>query len=160
MSFPDRTVKQVGNLRAVHESWQHDWWFYKSIGSKIRCEKHVKRRRWWCLWLCQRWVWDDYKAELMSLFVGYFHKRQFIGNDPRSGGANGVSEIKIELTGGWFGSVQIPQDGGPSFQPGGAPPLNPDGLEPTGVQSEAKVEARDGNTVLLYSGSTGAGDQP
>jgi len=54
------------------KSFKSNWFVYKSIGGNTSVKSKVKKRKWWCAWLCKRR--KDKKAELIQIQNTYFAK--------------------------------------------------------------------------------------
>ena len=60
----------VGTIRVKQHSWHHHArfaWIAETFGTRIESEIRLKKRRWWCAYLCSTEGWEPWKARSLEL---------------------------------------------------------------------------------------------
>lgn len=70
MTHPKSETQKIGDVEIKCESFNRNFWFYRSIGGKVKVRGKKKKRRWWCLWLCKRPV--KVKADSIHIENTYY----------------------------------------------------------------------------------------
>lgn len=178
MGCPSKLTVTDNRVRIQHKSWNSNYYFYKSIGSEVKSQLRVKKRRWWCLWLCKTWGWKNWPADRLRLGVSFYSDGKLLQSLSESGSE--VKKLKIKHFAVGLLSISINESGSVTGAPEGAPDIVI-GLPVNGVKSDAtgatdawlsfagliiltkKLEVDQTATSLgsiTYDDCTGAGEQP
>ncbi|HKQ39189.1 MAG TPA: hypothetical protein VJ063_14020 [Verrucomicrobiae bacterium] len=68
------------------------------MGSEIKCQIHLQKRKWYVAWIVKVWVWEDWKAQTLSLTTKFYDgDRRLIDAFTRSETLSDVSRIKHHM---------------------------------------------------------------
>lgn len=178
MSCPGKLTVRDDRVRIQHKSWKSNYFLYKSIGSEVKSQLRVKKRRWYCLWICKTWGWKDWPANRLRLEVRFYSNGVQLQLLTESGSE--VKKLKIKHFAVGLASISIDNSGAVTGRPTGAPDQYM-GVPVNGVQSDAtgatdawlsfagiiilpkRVDVDPTATSIgaaTYDDCTGAGEQP
>ena len=93
MDCPEKRVDRDRRVRIVHKSWKKNWLVYKSVGCEVKAQLRVKKRRWWCGFLCKTWGWKSWRADQLGLGASFFGDLGLLEQQSKSG--QDISKLKI-----------------------------------------------------------------